>query len=167
MVFIRPSRIYLCTLITVEMLNTGSCHAKDEQHDVAHCTVPICNCEHPPRDPFSMGQEFIYVGKSHPIQLNYLNTAAPRAIFSGFRHHGGTVYGGAQAESLRPRVGRGDGVLFLGKAQLHRRNHHEQERRASRLRACLTIKITIRPIFTGCDANLYRGSFRKNRTRET
>ena len=62
-----------------------------------------------------MGQEFIYAGRSHTIQLNYLDTAASRAIFSSSHHHGGAAYGGARGV----KVGRGDGVLFLGKNWLH------------------------------------------------
>ena len=77
-----------------------------------------------------MGQEFIYAGGSHTIQLNYLDTAASRAIFSSFHHHGGAAYGGARGV----KVGKGDGVLFLGNEliTLCRRNHHEQKRSASR-----------------------------------
>ena len=70
-----------------------------------------------------MGQEFIYADRSHTIQLNYLDTAASRAIFSPV-----SIIMEVQLMVARGvKVGKGDGVLFLGKelVTLRRRNHHE------------------------------------------
>ena len=77
------------------VITSGRAH-----NTMRYCTVSTCNCEHPPKDPFSIGQEFIYVGRSHTIQLkDYLDTAASRAMLSIFRR--GAAYGGVQESYKR------------------------------------------------------------------
>ena len=72
--------------ITGEMLNTETCRGdkvliflrnpfRHGWKDLRYSTVSTCNCEHPARDPFSVGQIFIYVGKLNSIKLNYLDSS--------------------------------------------------------------------------------------------